>query len=175
LLRPAGVPGKYFFHFGQLCERKGTDLDLDISDELRQEGVKILIAGTPKDQKLFERIKCSDVVYLGALSRQEVMSYLLGSLCAILPSRADNLPNTAIESLMLGVPVLTLSKNGVDEIVEDGVNGWVVPMGSKDGLSNVLRDIWCGNTRVRGPVQLPSDMSFDLTFSVFEENINNCS
>lgn len=41
----------------------------------------------------------------------------------VLPSLEDNLPNTAIEAMAVGTPVVGFAVGGVPEIIDDGVNG----------------------------------------------------
>ena len=41
----------------------------------------------------------------------------------ILPSREDNLPNTMLESLCCGTPVITMPTGGMTDIIANGENG----------------------------------------------------
>ena len=55
----------------------------------------------------------------------------------LLPTQADNLPNTAIESLACGTPVVASDVGGVPEIVEDGRTGLLRPLDA-GALGNAL-------------------------------------
>jgi glycosyltransferase involved in cell wall biosynthesis len=44
----------------------------------------------------------------------------------VLPTLEDNLPNTVLESLACGTPVLSYDVGGVPEMIEDGENGFIV-------------------------------------------------
>jgi glycosyltransferase involved in cell wall biosynthesis len=44
----------------------------------------------------------------------------------VLPSREDNLPNTMVESLACGTPVVGFRIGGLPDLVKDGVTGWCV-------------------------------------------------
>ncbi|WP_022663069.1 glycosyltransferase [Paucidesulfovibrio longus] len=44
----------------------------------------------------------------------------------VLPTLQDNLPNTVLESLACGTPVLSYDVGGVPEMIEDGKNGFLV-------------------------------------------------
>lgn len=52
----------------------------------------------------------------------------------VIPSLEDNLPNTVIESLGCGVPVVGFSTGGIPEIVEHRKTGYLVETGDVDGL-----------------------------------------
>ncbi|HSP87181.1 MAG TPA: glycosyltransferase [Ignavibacteriaceae bacterium] len=48
----------------------------------------------------------------------------------IYPTKADNLPNTLIEAIACGLPCVSNDVGGCNEIVEDGVNGFLIPANS---------------------------------------------
>jgi glycosyltransferase involved in cell wall biosynthesis len=57
----------------------------------------------------------------------------------VLPSLEDNYPNTMIESLACGTPVVGYNIGGVADAVKDGVNGYVVrDIGSAQGLADAM-------------------------------------
>jgi glycosyltransferase involved in cell wall biosynthesis len=46
-----------------------------------------------------------------------------------------------MEALALGRPVVSTYVAGIPELVENGVNGWLVPAGSADALTAALREV----------------------------------
>lgn len=63
---------------------------------------------------------------------------------AVLPSRAEGLPNAVLEYMAAGLPTIVSRVGGNAELVEDGVTGLLVPPEDSTALSaallNVLRD-----------------------------------
>ena len=55
-----------------------------------------------------------------------------------LPSLQDNLPNTAIEALSCGVPVVAFDTGGVPEIIDSGENGMLVQVGDVTGFAQAI-------------------------------------
>jgi glycosyltransferase involved in cell wall biosynthesis len=55
------------------------------------------------------------------------------------PAIQDNLPNTAIEALGCGKPVVAFRFGGLSSIVDDGRTGWLAAPFSTDSLAAALR------------------------------------
>jgi glycosyltransferase involved in cell wall biosynthesis len=88
------------------------------------------------------------VVITGAIKRSELAAVLGRADAAVLPSHVDNLPNTVIESLSSGIPVIGTNGASIDEIVEDGVTGHLVPFGDKLALAAAMVEVWTGRSAV---------------------------
>ena len=84
----------------------------------------------------------SQVIYLGEIQKPYLYAVLKRADASVLPSRCDNLPNTAIESLSLGVPVIGTRGASIDELVEPGYSGDVVPIGDAKALAEILIRVW---------------------------------
>jgi glycosyltransferase involved in cell wall biosynthesis len=63
---------------------------------------------------------------LGSVPQEEVAGYLRQGDMIVLPSRFETLPRVLIEALAAGVPQIGSSANGIPEIVDDGVTGFVI-------------------------------------------------
>jgi glycosyltransferase involved in cell wall biosynthesis len=80
----------------------------------------------------------SRVRITGWLSNEAVRQEILAARALILPSFAEGLPVVLMEALALGRPVVSTYLAGIPELVEDGVNGWLIPAGSVDALAAAL-------------------------------------
>lgn len=84
-------------------------------------------------------------IWLGKQDNNYILSAVYNSAdIFVLPSLQDNLPNTAIEAIACGTPVVGFDSGGVSDIVEDGVTGKLVATGDikglADSISALLRD-----------------------------------
>jgi glycosyltransferase involved in cell wall biosynthesis len=149
---PNELPKRYLFHFGNISELKGAAALADaLPIAWRQEpDLQMVWAGREKQEGFVDRLRTSwgerqsQVVYLGPLERRVLYGVLRRAAAAVLPSRVDNLPNTALESLMFSVPVIGSRGASIDEIVEHGVNGELVEIGDTAGLAASLVRAWRG-------------------------------
>jgi glycosyltransferase involved in cell wall biosynthesis len=68
-----------------------------------------------------------------------VLRLFADSDASVLSSSWENFPHTVVESLAVGTPVIATRVGGVPEVVEDGVNGLLVPPGDVDALAGAIR------------------------------------
>ena len=75
----------------------------------------------------------------GNQSRSTLSGFLARARMAVVPSRWENFPNTCVEAMASGLPVLASPNGGMAEMLEDGVTGWVAPTPDAEGLAEALR------------------------------------
>jgi len=154
--RPCGLPERFFLHFGHLRRRKGTHWlgeslkrVFEVEPSLRMvwvgrgnfTEVGTLLSGLGRHR--------SKVQVLYPLPKPEMYGVLQHAEAAVLPSLVDNLPNTVIESLMMGIPVIGTRGASIDELVEQGVTGELVAPGDVEGLASAMVRVWRGQSPVR--------------------------
>jgi len=77
------------------------------------------------------------IEYLGRLT--DVRPALHDCCVYVLPSYREGTPRTVLEAMAVGRAVVTTDAPGCRETVVDGVNGYLVPVGSGDGLADAMR------------------------------------
>ena len=75
----------------------------------------------------------------GWLDAARVREAVQDARALVLPSFAEGLPVVVMEALALHRPVITTAIAGNPELVNDGVNGWLVPAGSVEALAHAMR------------------------------------
>ncbi len=59
--------------------------------------------------------------------------------CMVQPSLAEGVPNSVLEAMLLGVPVIATNVGGIPEVVEDKETGLLVEPGSPTALAEAMR------------------------------------
>jgi UDP-glucose:(heptosyl)LPS alpha-1,3-glucosyltransferase len=89
----------------------------------------VLVAGTDKNaeryQQLAEKIGCGERIRFLGYQKDVGVLYSAADLF-VLPSLFDPIANVVLESLYTGTPVVTGSQVGASELIEHGVNGFLV-------------------------------------------------
>jgi glycosyltransferase involved in cell wall biosynthesis len=83
----------------------------------------------------------------------------------VLPSLWEGLPLALLEALALGKPIVATTVGGNPEIVQDGVNGLLVPPRDPGALARALAQV-CGDERFRHEVANSNRGRFDEQFSL---------
>jgi glycosyltransferase involved in cell wall biosynthesis len=79
----------------------------------------------------------------------------------LLPSRLDNLPNTAVESIACGTPVAAFDVGGVPEVVRPGETGALAPLGDVSGLAAAVRRLF-GDEELRRRARAVAEAEYSL-------------
>ena len=129
-------------------ERKGFRnlmgaLKLLQDDSELVKNTELVVFGSSRPQD--ELNKMFKTHYLGKFSDELAISLVYGACDAfVAPSTQDNLPNTVIESLACGVPVVAFNIGGMPDMITSGTNGFLAEpfsgAGLAQGITKALRD-----------------------------------
>ena len=84
----------------------------------------------------------------------------------VLPSLEDGFAQTVAEAMACGLPVVTTPNTGASDLVEDGINGSVVPIRDPSALAEAVLAWW---ERIRaGETLLRRDLEKELDYQHFK-------
>lgn len=78
-------------------------------------------------------------VFHGSQPRSELPRLLQEARIAVVPSRWENFPNTCVEAMVSGLPVLATRQGGMAELIEEGESGWLAETATPEALAGALR------------------------------------
>jgi colanic acid/amylovoran biosynthesis glycosyltransferase len=140
--------GRRFVNVGRLSEQKGQLLLIEAAAMLQEQGhdFELVIVGDgPLRGAIERRIDQlglrKRVRVTGFLSNHGVRQELLAACALVLPSFAEGLPVAIMEALALHRPVISTYVAGIPELVQPGVNGWLIPAGAIEPLVDVMAEV----------------------------------
>lgn len=121
--------GDYILYFGRVHHDKGTKEAVEIARKL---GMRLIIAGIIQDQAYYDTyvtpyLKDGEVEYVGSVGAEK-RDVLLGNAKLLLHpiNFSEPFGLSIIEAMACGTPVVAFNKGSMPELINDGVNGFIV-------------------------------------------------
>jgi glycosyltransferase involved in cell wall biosynthesis len=159
---------------GYEFKRKGGELLLDAFTEIKRlkNDIELWIVGTDVDTEM-EGVK----VYGRIRNRDRLSEIYRRASALVLPSYFDPMPNTVIEAMGFGTPVVVSDKVGTSELIQNGKNGYVIEAGNLSGLVDVLMNILSDKTSAEkvganGKITVVNKLNWD---AIADKIIHKCS
>jgi colanic acid/amylovoran biosynthesis glycosyltransferase len=142
-------PGqKRLLYTGRLSAAKGLPILFQALVQVVQQhpDLVLTIVGDGGDRQALETLAIDlkltpYLKFVGYQSQDAVCEYLHNSDIFVLPSFSEGLPVALMEALAAGVPVITTSIAGVSELVEHGINGYLVPPSAAEPLAQRISEL----------------------------------
>lgn len=130
---------------GRLHPQKNQKLLINafamIEDKIPEYTLEIYGEGELKDslQQQIDRLDLSNRIFLKGTSK-EIHKLIYDAALFVLCSDYEGLPNTLLEAMALGIPCISTDcrPGGAREIIEDGIDGIIVPVGNEEELAKAM-------------------------------------
>ena len=138
----SGVAKKLLF-VGNLKHDKGVMELLEAFAALTDSAHQLTIVGDGVMRSEMQRFVHSQglserVHFAGSLPHASLPGLMRDADLLVLPSYREGVPNVILEAMASGLPVVATEVGGIPEIVESGVNGFLVPAMNAKGLKDVI-------------------------------------
>ena len=134
---------------GRVCPEKGQRevVEAYVLLKVHFPALKLLLVGEIKDKKYFHRIEQrineldlnEDVIFSGR--KENILDVIRTMDILVVASRIESFGRVVIEAMSVNTPVVAVSSGGIPEIIEDGINGFLVPSNTPEKLASVLRPL----------------------------------
>lgn len=139
-----------FLFIGRILESKGIGKFIDAATLLNNSGVRAsykIIGGKETedpdsyfDKMMIKIYKEKNIEYMGF--KQNVVPDIQAAHCVVLPSTyREGVPRVLLESASIGRALITADRPGCREVVEDGLNGFLIKEVTSLNLAKVMRKI----------------------------------
>lgn len=136
-----------FVFVGRLVKDKGIQELVSAFHKLsvREKNIKLLLVGPfeqeldPLDKDTLSEINNnSNIISVGY--QKDVRPYFSISNALVFPSYREGFPNVVLQSLAMQLPVIVSDINGCNEIVENNLNGIIVPPKNSTAIYQAMSD-----------------------------------
>jgi sugar transferase (PEP-CTERM/EpsH1 system associated) len=112
----------------------------DLRPDLYRRLLVLIVGDGPLRKELTElagNLELEAITWLPG-DRDDVPKLLAAMDVFVLPSLAEGISNTLLEAMAAGLPVIATAVGGNLELIEEGVNGSLVPVGDPQALSQAM-------------------------------------
>jgi len=142
---------------GRLIPRKGFQLLIralpQIIDKVNNQFEIEIVGDGPYEETLVELAEelgvNTYINFAGSVKYPDLPQKYRGADIFILPSLAEGMPLVVLEAMGTGLPIIASRVEGIDELVEDDLNGALFDPGDVDGLADcIIKLINDGKARI---------------------------
>jgi glycosyltransferase involved in cell wall biosynthesis len=145
-----GIGPLRLFSVGRLNPAKGHKHLIEAISLLKKSGMALYLEIAGEDEeggkgyhreldKLIVSLELTDdVVLLGAVDEARVLEGLTTAHLFVLASLSDPLPVAIMEAMSCETPILATNSGGVPELIEHGVDGYLVPPENPSALAEAI-------------------------------------
>ncbi len=140
---PDAIPrGPYTaVYVGSMIQRKGLSYLLDAARSIGSRHINIVLCGRGAiDRGLLARYSDLDLDVRIGMSNAELVRVLHASDVLVLPSLAEGFGHVILEAMSCGLPVIATPNTCAPDVLEDGVQGFIVPI--RDSIALEERLTW---------------------------------
>ncbi len=150
---PFGAPGDRFqprpkpdrtfraLFVGRVGPRKGVHYLLPAWQQLRLPDAELWLIGVNEFPPGWLAPYADCIRYIPSIPHATLPDYYPLASVFVFPSLLEGLALVLLEAMACGLPVIATAASGATELIDDGVEGWLIPSGDRDALAAKLA--WC--------------------------------
>ena len=129
-----------FVYLGTLGARKGLPFLIEtwMENELFKKA-ELWLAGPGSDFAITTVANTPGLTYKGRVSYSQIPDLLTSCDCLIFPSFFEGFGQVILEAMAVGLPVITTEATAGPDIIENEVDGFIIPSGNKEELIKAMR------------------------------------
>jgi glycosyltransferase involved in cell wall biosynthesis len=129
---------------GRLATVKNQALLLEAAAPLLNEKCQLLIAGEGEERTNLEALtdKLPNGQFIRLLGVRKDLQRVVSALdCFAISSTTEGLPLVLLEAMACTLPIVSTAVGGIPDVVENGVNGFLVDKDDRDALTAKLKEL----------------------------------
>lgn len=127
---------------GSISVRKGVRYLIQAFKNLDVPNKKLVIVGPKAEVSGIEDIQISeDIVFMGVLKGDDLANVYSSADVFCLPTLEEGMALVQGEALSFGLPIITTTNSGGDELITDGKEGFIVPIRDAEAIHDKLKQL----------------------------------
>lgn len=138
-----GIPERYVIYYGRIGEEKGIRILMKVWDKLSNIPLVVMGGGPLEEEFKTWSDRHDNVYFLGYTQHDKCLSIVKGGEFVVFPSIwYEGCSMVEIETESLGKALIATDLGFSVEAIENGVNGYKVPLGDVDGFVEAIKKLW---------------------------------
>ena len=160
-----------FVYVGGVKELKGIAYLLEAFMSISEEEAHLTVIGhyDPADQDTMPY--AGRVRFTGTLLHSEIPKALKAGDVFVMPSLGEGMSLSVIEAAACGLPVIATQNSGVESLITDGENGFIIPIQSVDALRDKILYFVQHPDRIRDMGMKAGEAAQSCSWDKYTENV----
>lgn len=172
----AGIRRPRVLFVGRLAAQKGVGTLVEAAGLLEDPSAQVLLVGDGPERKALEReakrIGVGDRLhFVGFFAHERLPAVLAHADLLVLPSLYEELGTVLLEAMQAGLPIVASKTGGIPDVIEDGVNGMLVPPGDPEALAHAIGRLLTDRDLARQLSEAAQERSKDYDWEVLAERV----
>jgi glycogen(starch) synthase len=172
----SGVGRPRVLFVGRLAPQKGVDTLVAAAGLLKDPCAQVLLVGDGPERKALEReterLGVGDRLhFVGFVTHDRLPAAMAHADVLVLPSLYEELGTVLLEAMQAGLPIVASETGGIPDVIEDGVNGLLVPPGDPEALARGIDRILSDGDLARRLSEGAQERGKDYDWEVLAERV----
>jgi len=172
----SGVGRPRVLFVGRLAPQKGVGTLVEAAGLLEHPSAQVLLVGDGPQRKALEReakrLGVGDRLrFEGFVAHDQLPAAMAHADVLVLPSLYEELGTVLLEAMQAALPIVASKTGGIPDVIEDGVNGLLVPPGDPEALARAIDRIFSDGDLARRLSEGAQQRGKDYDWEVLAEHV----
>jgi glycogen(starch) synthase len=161
---------------GRLAPQKGVSTLVEAAGLLKDPSAQVLLVGDgperPKLEREARRLGVGDRLhFVGFFAHDQLPAVFAHADLLVLPSLYEELGTVLLEAMQAALPIVASRTGGIPDVIEDGVNGILVPPGEPEELAHAINRLLADRDLARRLSEGAQERVKDYDWEVLAERV----